>query len=203
MESVDVLLSLGVKALVIACNTATATCINEVRAYSPVPVISVEPAIKPACALPGDGLVLALATAATTRLERYQSLRSRMPDPSRVVSVACPGLVERIERGITAEGAFDDLLDSYTSFLHNKKIDAIVLGCTHYVFIKKAIAAYAASHFMGECRLFDGNEATIRQLGRVLRERDMLSPRQGKGSVEFRTSGNEARLRPIFLSLLA
>ena len=80
-------------------------------------------------------------------------------------------------------------------------MDAIVLGCTHYVFIRKAVASYAASRFTGERRLFDGNEATVRQLARVLGESDMLSC-AGSGAVDFRTSGERERLEKIFYSLL-
>lgn len=199
--SVDRLMSFGVKAIVIACNTATATCIDTVRQHVPVPVVSVEPAIKPACEMPGSGRVLMLATSATIRLPRYHELLSRMPDPARVVSVACPGLVERIERGVTAPGAFDDILGDRLSSLHGIRIDAIVLGCTHYVFIRDAILSYARSHFDGECRLFDGNAATVRQLDRVLAQADIKNP-AGTAHVEYHTSGDRAALLPVFNALL-
>lgn len=168
LEGLERLAGMGVKAIVLACNTATATCIDAVRARFALPVVSVEPAIKPACATSGNGRVLMLATVATTRLERYQGLVARMPEPGRVVNIACPGLVERIEKGLLSPGDFDDLFDAYLSFLNGEQVDAIVLGCTHYIFIKEAISAYMKAHFTGECRLFDGNAATVRQLCRVL-----------------------------------
>ena len=147
----------GVKAILIACNTATATCIERIRNELDVPVVSVEPAIKPACMQPGYGKILMMATRATTRLQRYLDLQARMPDPSRILNSPCPGLVERIEQGIFAEDAFDDLLDTYLSAYHTMQIDGIVLGCTHYVFIRNAIRRYATMHFSGACKLFDGN----------------------------------------------
>ena len=192
----------GVKAILIACNTATATCIERIRNELDVPVVSVEPAIKPACMQPGYGKILMMATRATTRLQRYLDLQARMPDPSRILNIPCPGLVERIEQGIFAEDAFDDLLDTYLSAYHTMQIDGIVLGCTHYVFIRNAIRRYATMHFSGACKLFDGNEATAHQLARVLEEHNMASDAGEPGGVEFHTSGDSSRYRPIFDMLL-
>lgn len=201
LAAMDALASLGAKAIVLACNTATATCVGDVRAHLSIPVVSVEPAIKPACETPGKGKILMLGTAATTRLDRYRALCARMPRPERILSVACPGLVERIERGLLKPGDFDDLLDSCLSFLRGEQIDGIVLGCTHYVFIGEAISVYAKARFAGECRLFDGNAATVRQLGRVL-EREKLVNGAGRARVEYHTSGDKERLEPLFRSLI-
>jgi len=143
-----------------------------------------------------------LSTAATASLPRYKHLLSTMKDPSCVVSVPCPGLVERIEHGCFAADAFDDILEKHLSFLEGETIDAIVMGCTHYVFIKKAFARYASLHFRGKAELFDGNAATVRQLGRVLKANNIENP-CGSAHVEYRTSGNKARLDPIFRSLIA
>ncbi|MCE5235527.1 MAG: glutamate racemase [Clostridiaceae bacterium] len=198
----DELVSRGVKAILIACNTATATCIRQIREKLEVPVVSVEPAIKPACAADGTGKVLMMATLATTKLGRYLELQSRMPDPGRVINVPCPGLVDRIERNVLADDAFDDLFDRFLSPYHGMEIDGIVLGCTHYIFIRGAIARYAAAHFKGACRFYDGNAATVRQLARVLEEKG-LSNDAGSARAEFCTSGDEAVYRPIFNSLLS
>lgn len=201
-KSVSVMADFGIKAAVIACNTATATCVDALRGAFPFPIVSIEPAIKPACETEGSGRVLMLSTAATASLPRYKHLLSTMKDPSRVVSVPCPGLVERIERGCFAADAFDDILEKHLSFLEGETIDAIVMGCTHYVFIKKAFARYASLHFRGKAELFDGNAATVRQLGRVLKANNIENP-CGSAHVEYRTSGDKARLDPIFRSLIA
>ena len=128
-----------VKAIVIACNTATAASVSKVRQlmnqYS-MPIISIEPAIKPACALPGTGKVFMMATLATTRLNRYLALQARMPDPSRVINIPCPGIVERVEAGIFDDDAYDDLFDKYFAPYVGTEVDAIVLGCTHYPLAK-------------------------------------------------------------------
>ena len=76
------------------------------------------------------------------------------------------------------------------------------MGCTHYVFIKKAFARYASLHFRGKAELFDGNAATVRQLGRVLKANNIENP-CGSAHVEYRTSGDKAHLDPIFRSLIA
>ncbi len=197
------LFSQGVKAMVIACNTATAACIDTLRSEFSIPIISVEPAIKPASLLPGSGSILMLATPATVKLNRYRFLQGCMPDPERIVNIPCAGLVERIEQGVFAADAFDDILDQCLSPWHNKTIDGIVLGCTHFVFIKKAIMRYAAMHFSGNAVVFDSCQATALQLGRVLRDRGIAAPAGTIGSVDFRTSGDISHIKPLFEMLLA
>lgn len=187
----------GVKAIVVACNTATATCIRTIRELLDVPVVSVEPAIKPACEAEGDGKVLMMATLATTRMDRYLRLQSRMPDPSRVINVPCPALAARIEQGVFAADAYDDLLDEYLGPYADIVIDGIVLGCTHYIFIRDAIARYAAMRLNGACRIYDGNDATARQLSRVL-SANGLEHAAGGGEITFITSGDDAVYRPMF-----
>ncbi|MEG1524342.1 MAG: glutamate racemase [Clostridia bacterium] len=187
----------NVKAIVLACNTATATCIETMRDELDLPVVSVEPAIKPACSVPGNGRILMMATLATTHLKRYLDLQSRMPDPSRVINVPCPGLVDRIEQGIFRADAFDDLLNRYLYAYSGIQIDGIVLGCTHYIFVKQAIARYAKLHFKGPCRIYDGNDATALQLDHILQSQHLQNDR-GSGKVVFLTSGEAAHYQPIF-----
>lgn len=198
----DYLVSRGVKAILLACNTATATCIRQIREKLEVPVVSVEPAIKPACAAQGTGKVLMMATLATTKLKRYLELQNRMPDPSRIINVPCPGLVDRIERNVFEDDAFDDLFDRFLSPYHGMEIDGIVLGCTHYIFISGAISRYASTHFKGACKLYDGNAATVRQLERVLDEKGLLND-CGSAQVEFCTSGETSVYRSVFDSLIS
>ncbi len=200
-SAADFLLEHGVKALVIACNTATSASINVLRDKLDVPVISMEPAIKPACMCDGDGKVFMLATEATTHIRRYRALLERMPDPSRVISIGCSGLVDRIERGIVEDNAFDDILDEHLSKYHGIKADAVVLGCTHYPFIASAIDCYFEKHFSGEHRLYDGSMGTVSQLNRVLK-RSGLENDSGTAQVEFFTSGDAESLRPIFKRFL-
>lgn len=200
----DFLLDHGVKTLVVACNTATSASIKALREKLDVPVISVEPAIKPACETEGEGSVLMLATVATTRLARYRALRERMPKPERVIDVGCSGLVELIEKGVLEGETIEAKLNEKLAPFEGMLIDGIVLGCTHYPFIAPAVKEYAKKHFKGECRIFDGNAGTARQLGRVLiRERLSASPKAETGErVAFFTSGDRGQAEPIFRKLL-
>lgn len=200
----DFLLDHGVKTLVVACNTATSASIKALRMKLEVPVVSVEPAIKPACEAEGEGVVLMLATVATTRLARYRALQSRMPDPERVKNVGCSGLVELIERGVLEGEAIDKKLNEKLAPFEGERVDGIVLGCTHYPFIRPAIERYAKAHFEGPCRVYDGNEGTARQLKRVLAREGLMSPPGGfEGArVSFFTSGERDLCEPIFDMLL-
>lgn len=199
--AVDRLTAMGVKAIVIACNTATAAAVEALRAERDIPIIGIEPAIKPACEQPGSGKVLMLATAATTRFPRYQALKARMPDPARVIDVPCPGFVQRIEKGIMADDAYDDLLEQHLGAYKGIQVDGIVLGCTHYPFIQGAILRYARANFTGPCNVFNGAFGCVRQLKRVI-EADGLINGSGSADVEFHTSGDREFLEPIFTMLL-
>lgn len=196
-NAADFLLKQGVKALVIACNTATSASINVLRKKLDIPVVSMEPAIKPACTQKGDGKVFMLATEATTHIKRYRELLDRMPEPDRVINVGCSGLVERIEQGVISENGFDDLLDKYLSPYFGVKADAVVLGCTHYPLISNIIERYFKAHFDGNHKLYDGSMGTVKQLSRVLKQ-NSLENEQGNANVEFYTSGDYEILRPIF-----
>lgn len=201
-NAADLLLEHGVKAMVLACNTATSASINVLRKKLDVPVVSIEPAIKPACTREGDGKVFMLATEATTKLARYKALLARMPEPDRVISVGCSGIVDRIEKGITDDDAFDDIFDKNLKAYFDMKVDSVVLGCTHFPFISGAIQKYFRRHFAGDCILVDGNSATVRQLGRVL-ESCGLNNCVGEGRTEFFTSGDREQLLPIFKRFLS
>ena len=203
-SAADLLLHKGVKALVIACNTATSASINALRRKLDVPVVSVEPAIKPACEREGEGKVLMLATVATTKLARYKALQSRMPEPDRVINVGCSGLVEMIEAGVTGEEDFDLILHEKLAPYEGMAVDGIVLGCTHYPFIYPAIRRYAERHFTGERIIYDGNAGTARQLKRVLKANGLEAPPTAVSGerISFFTSGDKETLEPIFRKLL-
>ena len=203
-NAADLLVHKGVKALVVACNTATSAAINALRRKLDVPVVSVEPAIKPACEAAGEGAVLMLATAATVKLARYRALRARMPQPERVRDVGCSGLVELIEKGLIDYESVSGVLREKLAPFEGAEVDGIVLGCTHYPFIAPAVRRYALEHFTGPCRIYDGNEGTARQLVRVLLQNGIPAepvPPLGE-RVTFLTSGDERTARPIFERLL-
>ncbi|MBE5771998.1 MAG: glutamate racemase [Clostridiales bacterium] len=184
---VEELIARGAKAVVIACNTATSAAAARLRAEYEFPIIGMEPALKPASLLHKDGVVLSLATPGTIAGEKYAQLFSAYGEG--VISLPCPGLMEFVERGEMDSQALKNYLSRLFAPYMDQKVEAIVLGCTHYVFLKKAIGA-----FFPETPLIDGNLGTVRQLERRLREVDLLAPEDAKGGVTLLSSGGEAAL---------
>ncbi len=190
------LLKSDIKALVIACNTATARAAKELREELTIPVIGMEPALKPASALYHGGSILVLATPGTLASEKYSLLSSRWGQHA--VSVPCPGLMEFVERGHFEDPALKAYLEDLFAPWRGSQIDAIVLGCTHYVFLKDMI-----QQFFPQTPVLDGNEGTVRQLQRVLDARSLLCPSGEPGGVVIESSGSEehlAVLRRLFHS---
>lgn len=193
--------SRGVKAIVVACNTATTVCLPILAEASGVPTIGIHPAIEVASDIPGTGKIAVMATLATIRSNRYKQLVEESPCASRVIGVPCIGLAGRIEQGIFGDDDFNDLLDSYYTQYSDVVFDSIVLGCTHYNFIKGAIKKYASAHLKGECKLISTNDATLNELNDVLTKKDMHN-KSGGGNIQFVTSGCYEKIRPIFDTLL-
>jgi len=180
---VDRLLDEGAKAIVIACNTATSAAAAELRAdYAHVPIIGVEPALKPATLAPGVRRILVMATPITLRLDKYQQLAERWGSGHEVISAPCPGLAARIERGDLSQPDVYELLESLVGS-YAGTVDCVVLGCTHYPFIARQI-----KEVVGDVPLFDGAQGTAMQLQRKLAERGLLTKSSTPGRVEFLSS---------------
>ncbi len=189
------LLGRGCKAVVIACNTATSAAAAQLRAARPdFPILGMEPALKPAAILRHGGRILVLATPTTLRLDKFRRLMARWGDGA--VPVPCPGLMELVE-GEDADGARAYLREILRAH-GGETLDAIVLGCTHYSFLKPALRELLPP----ETAVLDGNAGTARQLRRVLTERDLLAP-AGPGGVELETSGDPDSVLPLMRRLLA
>ena len=182
------LYSKGVKAIVVACNTATSAAIKMMRERFNLPVISMEPAVKPALTVLSNGKVLVLATPATVSQARYLDLIERLNAHDQVISVGCGGLVELIEDGRTDETSIHGYLDKKLAFLRNERIDAVVLGCTHYSFAERSIKSYIDHTFATDCPVFDGRHGTARHLLQVLEEQGLRRSGGAQGSIEFYTS---------------
>ena len=182
---VETLLNLGCKAIVIACNTATSAAAAVLRAeYANLPIIAMEPALKPASLLHRDGVVLALATPGTIAGEKYAHLFSLYGKG--VVSLPCGGLMEFAERGELDSPALHAYLKDLFRPYETQKVEAVVLGCTHYVFLKRAIGKHFPS-----VPLIDGNEGTVRQLERRLNSLGLLAPAEQTGGVRLLSSGGQ------------
>lgn len=173
----------GVKALVIACNTATAFAAEAVRAAIPVPVVALEPGVKPAAVLTANGRVGVLATTRTLSSPRFQRLVSNHAQGRQIVTQACPGLADAIEQSGPGSAEVERLLDAYVAPLEAAGVDVIVLGCTHYPWVAQAIAARMPEG----THLLDTGEAVARQLERLLEARGVLGG--GRGLLHIATSG--------------
>ncbi len=137
------LIDRGAKAVVLACNTATAAAADILRREAAVPVIGIEPAVKPAAAQTRSGVIGVLATRRTTESARYRSLLERFCRGVRVVTVAAPGLMECVERGDLTGPETRRLLEKYLAPILQAGADQLVLGCTHYPFLSGLIAEIA------------------------------------------------------------
>ena len=178
----------GVKAIVMACNTATSAAVIMMRQKYNIPVISMEPAVKPALEAKNEGRVLVLATPATVSQSRYLGLIERLGAHDQVINVGCDGLARLIEEGRTDEASIHAYLSDHLSFLHDEHIGAVVLGCTHYAFVETHIKSFVDNMTRTDCPVFDGRHGTARQLERVLAEKDILCGGKRAGHVDFFSS---------------
>ncbi|KXB32248.1 glutamate racemase [Dechloromonas denitrificans] len=178
----------GAKALVIACNTATAAAAEAIRAASSLPIVALEPGVKPAASLTRSGVIGVLATTRTLQSERFQRLVGNHANHLRVVAQACPGLAETIEEQGPHSAQVLALLDGFVAPLAAAGADVVVLGCTHYPWVAEAIAA----RMPAGVSLLDTGEPVARQLERLLGVQNLLGG--GHGHLRIATSGAPARV---------
>jgi len=187
-----------VKALVVACNTATAAAIGHLRSlHKDLIVIGIEPALKLAADRHPGGTIGVMATQVTLREEKFHKLWERFAGGCTVYPIQAPGLVELVETGKEnseeAEALLHGILAPYAG-----KLDALVLGCTHYPF-----AAEAISRILGSgTELLDGGDGTARETRRRLEEAELLAPALQEGSVTLQCSGDIAKFRSLAQNLL-
>jgi len=179
------LLEKKVKAVVLACNTATAAAVATLREHYDLPIIGMEPAIKPAAEQSSSGVVGVLATAGTIDSDKFINLKSHYTDKVEIITTACPGLVENIEQLVPDRQAFIDLLYEYTKAFREKNGDVLVLGCTHYALINDLIAEVVGR----DVKILDTGMAVARELQRRLRERQLENTAESVGGIDFFTSG--------------
>ncbi len=183
--------------LVIACNTATTYALDTLRQDFPaVPIVGIEPAIKPAARATRSGVVGILATAATLAGARVTTLIERNAEGIDVLTQPCPGLVEQVEAGDLDGPTTIELLRRYTEPLLARGADAIVLGCTHYTFLRATLQRLVGP----SVTLFDGAAAVARQTVRVCPPRASdahEASARASGTTAFFTSGDPRVVRPV------
>ncbi len=197
----------GIKALVVACNTATAAAIHELRAQHPhLPLVGVEPALKPAAQITRTGRVGVMATRGTVDSDKFARLLASVQDMAQFEVCACNGLALAIEQSTlpshqdTAQAEVSRLLQTYARTLGpfgqgRGEIDTLVLGCTHYVFAQQELQKLVGSGV----QLVSTGEAVARQTRRLLVSAHLLcnepAPRAPAARVELFTTGDLAGLR--------
>ena len=192
-KNVDMLVLHGAKAVVIACNTATAAAVEPMRKkYPQIPIIGIEPAVKPAVDA-GCGRILVLATPRTVSEPRFIALMERRAGDSAVIGVPCEGLSQMVERGECEGEETDAYFERLFAPFRSDGFDAVVLGCTHYPFVRSAIRRAVGENVA----IFDGAEGTARHTKRCLESAGLRAPAGRRGQVTFLATDGEEGVRAI------
>jgi glutamate racemase len=198
------LLQHGAKALVVACNTATAAAIAALRArYLELPLVGVEPGLKPAAALTATKTVGVLATARTLSSAKFELLREQISAATgvRFLPQPCIGLADQVEKGELQSAETAALLQRYVAPLLREGADTLVLGCTHYPFVQPLIEAIAQRECAAPVTIVDTGDAVARQLARLLAQHG-LTRTEGEGSLHAFTTDSASSLETAFSRLL-
>ena len=197
-RAADFLLSRNVKAIVVACNTATSAAIEKLRERYDIPVIGIEPAIKPAFHCERKGKVVVMATPMTLHEKKFNTLLEKLNEKDRLISLPCPRLVEFVENGILEGEELQNYLTEKLSVYCNDDISSIVLGCTHFPFVKRTIAKIVGE----DIPLIDGSHGTSMELKRKLIEKNILSDSTDKGYVKIYNSNNDSKVVDFCYNLI-
>jgi len=203
INAADFLVQKGIKALVVACNTATSAAINHLRESINIPVIGMEPALKLAVDKGSGGAIAVMATSLTIKERKFNLLMKNFSSKVEVVPIACSGLVEIIEEGEWEGARIHDYLMKKFSDKDIEKITDVVLGCTHYIFIKRSVEEF----FDNRVNVLDGNEGTAKQLKRILvahglYQEEPMPEGFDEACVEFYFSGNQDKPLSLYTDWL-
>ena len=193
----DFLIAKNAKALVVACNTATAAAIDILREKYTMPIIGMEPAVKPAAAATKNGIIGVLATVGTLKSAQFAALLENYGRNVEVVTQACVGLVECIERGELNHDTTKALLQQYCQPLLDEGADTIVLGCTHYPFVRHLIEQIVGKNVA----IIDTGAAVAKHLQKKLAEQDLLASENGLANIQFWTNSQAENAKQV-ISLL-
>lgn len=192
LQATAQLLHKGCKAVVVACNTATAAAINQLRElYPQVPMIGLEPALKPAVLHKKNSRILVMATPFTLKGRKFEELKERFEDQAEIISLPCPELVRFVEKQETYSPEILHYLRKQFEPYRDKKIDAIVLGCTHFPFVRKAIQEVAGRDVL----LYDSGIGVGKQVKRQLEAHHLLNTSRKRGQVTIINSKGEEGIR--------
>lgn len=198
-KAVEFLIEKGAKAIVIACNTATSAAVASLRVtYPSIPIIGIEPAVKPAVELERKGSIVIMATPLTLKEKKFKNLVSKYEDRAKIVSMPCPELVEYVESGNVNGLEVKEYLQKKFEFYKDGDIASVVLGCTHYPFVKETIKEIVGK----DVPVIDGGLGTSKELRRQLKELDLMTDECEKGYVKIYNSSDDEKMIEISKRLL-
>lgn len=183
-EIADALVNKGAKALVVACNTATVTTVAALRAKHSLPIIGIEPAIKPAAAISRNGRIVVLTTQKTAESEAVAQLCVRYGAHVQIMLQPCPGLADQVEAGNIDGEEVKEMLRQYLAPAISLTSDVVVLGCTHFTFLANQIQNLAGP----QVTIIEPSEAVARQLAHRLSSSQMISASQAQATEAFYTT---------------
>jgi len=189
------LIEQGADAIVIACNTATAAAATSLRSQFGIPIVGMEPAVKPAVAATRSSVIGVLATIGTLESARFAALLEKYAGDVKIVTQGCPGLVEQVEQGELSGARTRELIERYTAPLLARGADTLILGCTHYPFLAPLIREVVGANIT----LVDTGAAVARQLQRRIHT-ELPHRLHGEASEQFFTSGDveqASRIMPL------
>ena len=201
----EFLIAQGAKAIVVACNTATVAAIKLLRAnYPDLPIVGVEPGLKPAAAATCNGIVAVIATEVTLAGEKFLLLREQISSASKAQFLlqGCPGLVDQIELGELDSDTTRAMLKRYILPLVAKGADTLVLGCTHYPFVRASIEQIVAEAGQGDMVLIDTGDAVARHVARLLTTAGCENRQAMPARLDAFTTASATALEVAFSSLL-
>lgn len=196
---ISFLIKKGVKAIVIACNTATSVAANDLRKkYPNIPILGIEPAIKPAVSKNKNGIILVMATPMTLSKGKFVNMLENYTQYN-IKKVPCKGLAELIESGQTSGTIIEDYLKNILSPYINEEIDTIVLGCTHYPFVSNCISSIVGDNV----NIIDGSYGTVCNLKKQLENYNILNKSNTNGTLEICNSLNNENMIELSKQLLS
>ena len=197
---VEKLLDQGIKGLAVACNTATSAAVAKLRVvYPDLPIVGIEPAIKPAVKMSRGGTILVMATPMTIKQEKFQRLLGLYQKEAKIIPIPCKGLMEFVEHGDLNGKFLDEYFDEHLKPYLSDDTETIVLGCTHYPFLRPRLRTYLGER---QIALIDGSLGTSRELKRRLGEKGLLQEEERKGSITIENSLDRKEMIDLSWKLL-
>ena len=194
------LLCRGIKGLAVACNTATSAAVRRLREeYPDLSIVGIEPAIKPAAINNHGGRVIVMATPMTIKQPKFHVLLDKYKDMAEIVPVQCEGLMEYVEHGNLDGAELDTYFTEHLAPYLTDDTETIVLGCTHYPFLKAHLREYLKND---KIQLIDGSYGTSMELKRQLKEKNLLRDENRSGSIVIENSSGDPKMIELSRRLL-